>query len=421
MQALKGLESKLKWDIIWVGLIQVANYIFPFINTTYLIRTIGVDLFGRTEFATLVILYFITLTNYEFHISGTRRISVFRNDPLKINQSFNIILTTKAWLFLLSVILYSVLLMVWPERFANWLFTSTFLIVIGHLFYQPHVFMGLSRVRTLAILNLMIKALSTLLIFVFIRSEKDFEWVNLNYSLSHILIGLLSFMLALRLFHLRPQWKSFRIIRKVLKSGFYIFLTNGIIAQMNLNLSAIMLGLYLEPAVLGNYSAAIKIIIAVHVLSLMPLKQVFFPALSYAWKSDRKEFFKKFNSYLFIAVAGNLFVAAFILAFAPWIITVVYGSPYPDMIFVMRMFSFLPMLSALNHVYNDALLSAGKDKRVFGIQLVFALLNLFLLLIVVPKFGLAGVLVTRLSLELCSLSLSIITYYRITSRINLSN
>jgi O-antigen/teichoic acid export membrane protein len=72
-------------------------------------------------------------------------------------------------------------------------------------------------------------------------------------------------------------------------------------------------------------------------------------------------------------------------------------------------------------VYNDALLSAGKDKRVFGIQLVFALLNLILLLIVVPKFGLAGVLVTRLSLELCSLSLSIITYYRITSRINLSN
>src|SRR5215213_8012171 len=121
MRALKDLESKLKWDIFWVGLIQVANYIFPFITTTYLINTIGVGLFGKTEFATLLVLYFITLTNYEFHISGTRRISIIKDDPVKISAAFSEILTTKIYLFLVSSLLFTILVLAWPARFANWL------------------------------------------------------------------------------------------------------------------------------------------------------------------------------------------------------------------------------------------------------------------------------------------------------------
>lgn len=413
MTLFKGLESKLKWDIFWVGLIQVANYIFPFITTTYLIRTIGVESFGRTEFATLFILYFITLTNYEFHISGTRTISIVRDDPRQISASLSVMITAKTWLFLASTLIFGAFLLIWPERFCNTLFLFTYLIVLGHLLYQPQLFMGTGKVRILAVLNLLIKALSTLLIFLFIRGERDYVWVNLNYSLSFILIGLVSLFWAHRLFPLQLRWQPFRKARKALRSGFYIFLTNGLIAQVNLNLSAILLGFFLPSAVLGSYAAALKIITAIHVLSLLPLKQVFFPLLSYAWNQDRPAYFQKVRSYFTLSLSGNLVTGLGILACAPWMVRLIYGAYYPDMIEVMRMFSFLPLLMGLTNVFSDALLAAGQDKKIFRLQLLFALVNILVLPLAIRYGGLAGALISRLSVDALTLISTLILYRRL--------
>src|SRR5882757_10299111 len=134
---LKMIDRQTRLDVFWVGIIQAANYLFPFLATTHLIRTIGVDLFGRTEFATYIILYFITIVNYEFHITGTRSFSQAVDNPAKINSLFNTIFTTKTWLLAVSTLLFMLMMMIWPSRFFNSLFILTYLIVIGHYFYTP--------------------------------------------------------------------------------------------------------------------------------------------------------------------------------------------------------------------------------------------------------------------------------------------
>jgi PST family polysaccharide transporter len=397
---LKAIDRQTRLDVFWVGIIQAANYLFPFLATTHLIRTIGVDLFGRTEFATYITLYLITIVNYEFHVTGTRSFSRAMDNPVKINSLFSTIFTAKTWLLAAATLLFCLMTLIWPGRFYNLLFILTYLIVFGHYFYPPYIFQGLGKVRSLAVMNFLIKALSTGLLFITIRRRDDYQWVNLNYSLSYILIGVISFFAAARTFHLHIRWKPWRIVRLALKKGLYIFLTSGIIAQITLNLSAVLLGFFLPSSILGSYSAALKLIIAFQVMAIFPIRQVFFPKLSNAWARDKPRYKKDFKGYFLLMAGSTLVVGILILAFAPWIIRLVYGDYFQQMILCMRMLAFLPFFTALNNIFiSDGLIVLGKDRLVFQVQLALAAVNIIVLLVMVPRYGLMPVLIIRNVLE----------------------
>lgn len=411
---IRDLDSKLKWDIFWVALIQVSNYLFPFITTAYLIRTIELDFFGKTEFATLFTLYFITLTNFEFHISGTRAIARIDQQPEKISEIVSTLVTAKLYLFIASTILFAAVSFIWPERFMNWLMYSTYLIVVGHLLYQPYIFQGLGKIRVLVFLNFLIKAVSTALIFIFVRSRQDYELINLNYSISFILIGVVSIFYIKQHFSIHLIWKKFPAVLAALKDGLFIFLTNGLLFQLTMNLSAIMLGLFLNSEVLGSYSAALKIVVALHVIILLPLKQTFFPALVKDWLNDRAAYLKKFRIYVFILLWGNILLAAAILLLAPYIVKVVYGDYFENIIYIMRMLAFLPLLSSLSNAYiSDGLIVAGKDRLVFLVQTVSAVVNIILLLVFLPVFGLQAALIIKIIVDAITLMAGMLLYYNV--------
>lgn len=411
---IRDLDSKLKWDIFWVALIQVSNYLFPFITTAYLIRTINLDLFGKIEFATLFTLYFVTLTNFEFHISGTRALARVSDDPEKTSDSISTMVTAKVYLFIASTILFVVIALIWPERFKNWLMYSTYLIVAGHLLYQPYIFQGLGKIRVLAFLNFLIKAVSTALIFIFVRSREDYELINLNYSLSFILIGVVSIFYIKHHFTIHFSWRKFGHVLTVLKDNLYIFLTNGLLFQLTMNLSAIMLGIFLNSEVLGSYSAALKIVVALHVIILLPLKQTFFPTLVKDWLNNRAAYLKNFRIYVFILLWGNILLAAGILLLAPYIIKLVYGDYYENIIYIMRMLAFLPLLSSLSNAYiSDGLIVAGKDRLVFLVQTISSVINIVSLLVFLPLFGLTAALIIKIIVDATTLLAGMILYYNV--------
>ncbi|NML20615.1 oligosaccharide flippase family protein [Pseudoflavitalea sp. G-6-1-2] len=411
---IRDLDSKLKWDIFWVAIIQMSNYLFPFITTAYLIRTIGLDLFGMTEFATLFVLYFVTLTNYEFHITGTRSLARISDQPEDISKTVSVLVTTKIYLFIASTIIFGAVCLIWQERFMNPLMYSTYLIVAGHLLYQPYIFQGLGKIRVLVFLNFLIKVVSTALIFIFVRSKQDYELINLNYSLSFLLIGMISIILIRKYFSIRFIWQSFSLVISCLKAGVYIFLTNGLLFQVTMNLSALMLGLFLGAEYLGSYSAALKIIIAFSVILLLPLKQSFFPTLAKDWISDKAAYQKKFRIYIFILFWANIILAAGILLFAPFIIKVVYGDYHEKIIYIMRMMAFYPLLTALSSAYiSDGLIVTGKDRLVFLIQIMAAAINILLLLIFLPVYGLTAALIVKIVIDSITLITGMILYNRV--------
>jgi PST family polysaccharide transporter len=78
-----------------LSVLQASNYLFPLIILPYVVRVLGPENYGLVQFAAAFNLYFVLLCDYGFNLSGTRAVSVNRNDENKLSQIFSSILIIK--------------------------------------------------------------------------------------------------------------------------------------------------------------------------------------------------------------------------------------------------------------------------------------------------------------------------------------
>ena len=73
-----GKKGLLK-NVFSLSVVQIANYVFPFITVPIVSRIIGPDKFGVLSFASSFVTYFTLLINLGFDLSATRAIAANRN------------------------------------------------------------------------------------------------------------------------------------------------------------------------------------------------------------------------------------------------------------------------------------------------------------------------------------------------------
>ena len=62
-------------NFFYLLLLQIAGYFFPLITLKYLANTIGVNGFGKIAFASAVVVYLRTITDWGFNFTGPRDIA----------------------------------------------------------------------------------------------------------------------------------------------------------------------------------------------------------------------------------------------------------------------------------------------------------------------------------------------------------
>jgi PST family polysaccharide transporter len=82
--------------------LQMATYLFPLITFPYIVRTIGVELFGVLSMAMALITFFQIFTDYGFGLSATKEISIHRDNPTRLSEIFSSVLTIQFILMLIS-------------------------------------------------------------------------------------------------------------------------------------------------------------------------------------------------------------------------------------------------------------------------------------------------------------------------------
>ncbi|MDI3238210.1 oligosaccharide flippase family protein, partial [Acinetobacter ursingii] len=92
-------------NLSYMLMVQVANYLLPLINIPILARAFGPENLGLITYITAITAYFVLLIDYSFNFTGVRRISKDELNPVKV---FNTILTARCYLFLVSIIVFSI-------------------------------------------------------------------------------------------------------------------------------------------------------------------------------------------------------------------------------------------------------------------------------------------------------------------------
>ena len=75
-------------NMVSLGVLQVANYLIPFLVLPVISRILGASLFGSVSYAQNIVTYLTLLINFGFEYSATRQISIARDDKAKTDAIF---------------------------------------------------------------------------------------------------------------------------------------------------------------------------------------------------------------------------------------------------------------------------------------------------------------------------------------------
>jgi len=81
--------NRLSGNFFSLMMLQAINYGAPLIIIPYLVRVLGIDLFGHYSFIMAVIMYGVIVSEYGFDLSATKLISLHRDNKSKVDEIFS--------------------------------------------------------------------------------------------------------------------------------------------------------------------------------------------------------------------------------------------------------------------------------------------------------------------------------------------
>jgi PST family polysaccharide transporter len=399
-------------NFISLSILQVANYILPLITLPYLVRVLGPEKFGLIAFAQAFIGYFIVFTNYGFNFSAARDISIFRENRLTVSAIFTSVMAIKLVFLTISFIsLFLITISIPKFRGDILIYIYSFGVVIGNALFPVWFFQGIERMKYITLLTVFGKAIFTIAIFIFVRRQEDYLYVPLITSLGFILPGVASLWVVFKSFKVRLLLPKSFIVHQ-LKEGWHSFFFTVSIAFYT-NTNVFVLGLFCTNTVVGYYSAAEKLIIAIQGV-LYAASQSIYPYVSKLAADSReraRQFIKKLAELMgisFFTVSSVTFI------FASLIVNIVFGPKYIESILVLRIIAFLPFIIAIGNIYAiQGLIAFGHQRVVSSYVGIAAIVYLPVVIVASYLFHQVGTAVCVLVMEATLTLISKRTYFRI--------
>lgn len=408
---LSDKKTVLK-NFLALGILQGTNFLIPLILLPYLSTTLGIENFGLVSFVQAVMVYFGSFTDYGFNVSATREIAVNKADTSKISTIFNTVLATKLFLTIVSGIVITLLVLSIPKFGNDYMaYLLGFTIVMGQSLLPVWFFQGVEQMKYITYLNLIAKIFFTSLIFIYVKSPEHYPLVLLFFGLGNTVSGIAGIFLAYRQFNLRFSIPGVSDIKNELVNGWGLFIANfSIVAYINSNL--FILGLFTNNLITGYYSIAEKIVTAMRQL-LVVFSQAIYPQVcQLAIESHGKmvRFYKQLYLPFIVVFAAMSVVVYFI---AEIIVQILSGGTDPEVVSLLRLMCFVPLIVGLNVPAYQTLLAYRFQNTYTIVLTIGSVLNILLNLLFAPLMGATGtawsVIITEIFI---TLGLHIVLHYR---------
>lgn len=405
----KGESKKILSNFMSLSFLQGANLILPLITFPYLVRVLGVEYYGLVFFAQAFIAYFALISDYGFNLSGTREISLCKNNIQKLTRTYNSILLARLGLTFFGFVLMAIIVLSIGRFQKDWeLYFLTYGLVIGNTLFPIWFFQGMEKMKFITILNLISKTIFTISIFIFVKSPKDYLWVPVLTSIGYVISGIISLIIINKQFKISFELQKSKYIFQQLKNGWYIFISK-ISTNFYTATTTFVLGLVTNNTMVGYYTIAEKVV-RIIISVFAPFIQAIYPHIVQLTKKSESEaasFIKKVLKYTLL------------ISITIWISAIPLASPMFHLIFnkeveySIKLFRILSPLIIIiptaSILFNLVLLSFKMDKYFSRIYLTGAILNIILLIVFLFILKLSAV-GAAISLLICE---TIITLYAI--------
>ena len=391
-------EPSIKKNYIYDTLYHGMTFFIPLITAPYLSRILGPDGVGTFSYLVSIQTYFSMFTALGTITYGARAIAQNRDNQYEISRLFWEIeiltiaaagVTLSAWLGLI----------IYLEEY-RWYLTALTMCILGTVFDISWFFSGLEQYKYIALRNTFFKFLGLILLFIFVKSEKDLLYYFIVYSLTALLSGL-SMWIKIRKFIVPIKINELHIKLHFKETLVYFIPT--IATSIYTVLDKTLIGLITKESVQnGYYEQANQIINIAKTVTFGSMNTVIGTRLSYLFAKNQieeaKDKIEQSFDFVFLIGFGCLFG---ILGVAHTLVPLYFGKrfePVEGLLYILAPIIIIISISAC--LGSQYYIPAGKRAQSAKYLILGSIVNLILNIFLIPLLKAKGASMASVIAEL---------------------
>lgn len=387
---MKRENKNFLYNVIY----QLLIYIFPLITVPYTSRILGASNIGIYSYTYSIISFFMLIAMLGINNYGNRAISRVRDDKDKTSYTFCSIYYLQLMLAIIVLIVYLIYVIFFCNEYKLIFLLQTFNL-FSTLFDINWFYFGLEKFKLTITRNIIIKVISTILIFIFVKSKSDLWIYTLIMSISILisqlyLVGILHKYITLRKIPVKECLKNLKgcaiLFIPVLAYGIYRIIDKA------------MLGAF-SVTELGYFENAEKII-NLPIAIITALGTVMLPHMSYVMQNKKENVKNKIYESMKLALLLAITMSVCLMFISNEAAIIIFGEEFVKSGTIMKLLATTIVASAwANVIRTQYLIPLGNDKIYVSSTIGGAIINLLLNLLLISRFGAYGACVGTIAAE----------------------
>lgn len=401
------MSKSLKSNYIFNLINTVSQILFPIITFPYASRIMLPDGIGQVNFFTSIINYITLFASLGIPVYAIKAIAACRNDATKLNQttleivSLNLILTFFAYV---AVGIFSFVI---PKIAADVpLFLILSLSIVFTTIGCEWFYKGIEDFKYITIRGIIVKILSIILLFCFVKSKEDILIYGLYTVIGSIGGNIFNFIRLRKYVSIKGVIRTIKPFRH-LKPILQVFLFSAI-TSIYLQLNTVILGFMKSASDVGIYTTAVKLFSIVNSI-IGSLGIVMLPRISNLVAENNVEEVKRLaqKSYDF-SFSLSLPLILGIIVCCPSLIHLFCGDSFMDAVPCIQIIAPIMLFLSISSLLGYQILyPMGHLNLVVGYCLIGSITCIIFDLLLIPGFSYIGVSFSYMLTELIVALISI--------------
>jgi O-antigen/teichoic acid export membrane protein len=364
------------------------SVLLSLISLGLLTRYLGAEKYGWFTLVFTYVSFFTTLADIGYNQTIVRE---FSRDIQKSKEIFGTLFNFKLILIGISIIaaLVGLLFVPYQPDLKVAIVIGIVALAISNLSsYGTSILQSQLRLDLVALLDLIVKGITVLFIFFFVRWN-----LNFYYSIYAILFGNL-IGACIEYFFIKDwivigPYFDRTLIRRMIKISLPVGIT-AVLTMLYFKVDTLMLSIIRSPVEVGIYALAYKILDNVIMLWGLIMASIF-PLLSrYHGKNDSITYKKLLRNTVKLSIVLSIFILLVGHFFAPFIIRVLGGSKFYSSIAPLKVLLWAVPFLFLDNIFYNVMLSFGKTTYMIIPLLTSLVVTVVLNSLIIPTYGYMG-------------------------------
>lgn len=386
---MKNTTKNFMYNLLY----QVFVFLIPLITVPYVSRVLGPNNIGVYSFTYSIVYYFMLGAMLGINNYGSREIAKI-NDKKEISKKFWSIYLLQLFCSIIMLILYAILCLTIDYNYKNILIIQV-IYLISCAFDINWFFWGKEKFKITITRNILLKILSLILIFIFVKNENDLWIYTLILAISTLLSQIYLWI------PLRKEVKFERVSVKEIFSNLkpVLILFVPIIAYSIYRvMDKTMIGTFSNSFQLGNYESAEKIL-NIPLSIITALCTVMMPHMSKQENENEKSTEIIKNTYKICAFCIYPIIMG-IFAVCNEFCTAFFGMEFSLTPTIIKVLLITVLFSCISNITRSTYLIPNRKDKIYVKSTVFgAIINLILNILLIKRFGAYGACVGTIAAE----------------------